>query len=111
MVYRAKGIIENMEFIQFHPTSLYDPGTKPSFLITEALRGYGGILKNMAGEQFMNRYDNRGSLAPRDIVSRAIDNEMRVWGDDHVWLDCTHLNADGLKIIFRMFMNIACNGE
>ncbi len=97
MVYRAKGIIENMEFIQFHPTSLYDPGRKPSFLITEALRGYGAILKNMAGEQFMNRYDSRGSLAPRDIVSRAIDNEMKIWGDDHVWLDCTHLNSDGLK--------------
>jgi L-aspartate oxidase len=97
MVYRAKGIIENMEFIQFHPTSLYDPGKKPSFLITEALRGYGAILKNMAGEQFMNRYDNRGSLAPRDIVSRAIDNELKIWGDDHAWLDCTHLNPDGLK--------------
>jgi L-aspartate oxidase len=100
MVYRAKGIIENMEFIQFHPTSLYDPGRKPSFLITEALRGYGAILKNMAGEQFMNRYDNRGSLAPRDIVSRAIDNELKIWGDDHVWLDCTHLNPDGLKDSF-----------
>jgi L-aspartate oxidase len=97
MVYRAKGMIENMEFIQFHPTSLYDPGKKPSFLITEALRGYGAILRNMAGEQFMNRYDNRGSLAPRDIVSRAIDNELKIWGDDHVWLDCTHLNSDGLK--------------
>lgn len=97
MVYRAKGIIENMEFIQFHPTSLYDPGRKPSFLITEALRGYGAILKNMAGEQFMKRYDNRGSLAPRDIVSRAIDNELKIWGEDHVWLDCTHLNPDGLK--------------
>jgi len=97
MVYRAKGIIENMEFIQFHPTSLYDPGRKPSFLITEALRGYGAILRNMAGEQFMKRYDNRGSLAPRDIVSRAIDNELKIWGDDHVWLDCTHLNSEGLK--------------
>lgn len=96
MVYRAKGTIENMEFIQFHPTSLYDPGRKPSFLITEALRGYGAILKNVAGEKFMNRYDSRGSLAPRDIVSRAIDNEMKIWGDDHVWLDCTHLDPTGL---------------
>jgi L-aspartate oxidase len=100
MVYRAKGMIDNMEFIQFHPTSLYDPGRKPSFLITEALRGHGAILKNMAGEKFMNRYDSRGSLAPRDIVSRAIDNEMKIWGDDHVWLDCTHLDPEGLKSKF-----------
>jgi L-aspartate oxidase len=97
MVYRAKGTIENMEFVQFHPTSLWDPNTRPSFLITEALRGYGAVLKNMAGEKFMKRYDSRGSLAPRDIVARAIDNEMKMWGDDHVWLDCTHLNPDGLK--------------
>ena len=97
MVYRAKGTIENMEFIQFHPTSLYDPEKKPSFLITEALRGYGAVLKNLSGERFMNRYDSRGSLAPRDIVARAIDNEMKIWGDDHAWLDCTHLNPEGLK--------------
>ena len=97
MVYRAKGTIENMEFVQFHPTSLYDPNTRPSFLITEALRGYGAVLKNMSGEKFMNRYDSRGSLAPRDIVVRAIDNEMKIWGDDHVWLDCTHLSPEGLK--------------
>jgi L-aspartate oxidase len=97
MVYRAKGAIENMEFVQFHPTSLYDPNTRPSFLITEALRGYGAVLKNMKGENFMNRYDSRGSLAPRDIVVRAIDTEMKMWGDDHVWLDCTHLDPDGLK--------------
>ncbi len=96
MVYRAKGTIENMEFVQFHPTSLWDPNQRPSFLITEALRGYGAVLKNMAGEQFMKRYDSRGSLAPRDIVARAIDNEMKIWGDDHVWLDCTHLKAEGL---------------
>jgi L-aspartate oxidase len=97
MVYRAKGTIENMEFIQFHPTSLYDPGRKPSFLITEALRGFGAVLKNMSGEKFMHRYDSRGSLAPRDIVVRAIDNEMKIWGEDHVWLDCTHL--DPVKLI------------
>jgi L-aspartate oxidase len=100
MVYRAKGVIENMEFIQFHPTSLYDPNTRPSFLITEALRGYGAVLKNLAGEKFMKRYDSRGSLAPRDIVARAIDNEMKIWGDDHVWLDCTHLSSEGLKSHF-----------
>jgi len=97
MVYRAKGTVENMEFVQFHPTSLFDPNNRPSFLITEALRGYGAVLKNMASERFMKRYDSRGSLAPRDIVARAIDNEMKIWGDDHVWLDCTHLNSNGLK--------------
>jgi L-aspartate oxidase len=97
MVYRAKGTIENMEFVQFHPTSLYDPDTRPSFLITEALRGFGAVLKNMRGEEFMSRYDSRGSLAPRDIVTRSIDNELKKWGDDHVWLDCTHLNPEGLK--------------
>jgi L-aspartate oxidase len=97
MVYRAKGVIENMEFIQFHPTSLFDPNTRPSFLITEAMRGYGAVLKNLAGEKFMKRYDSRASLAPRDIVARAIDNEMKIWGDDHVWLDCTHLKSEGLK--------------
>ncbi|MFO7619652.1 MAG: L-aspartate oxidase [Bacteroidales bacterium] len=97
MVYRAKGRVENMEFVQFHPTSFYDPDRRPSFLITEALRGFGAVLKNMAGERFMNRYDSRGSLAPRDIVARAIDNEMKIWGDDHVWLDCTHLDREELK--------------
>lgn len=97
MVYRAKGTIENMEFVQFHPTSLYDPNTRPSFLITEALRGYGAVLKNLKGEDFMSRYDSRGSLAPRDIVVRAIDTEMKIWGDDHVWLDCTHLDPEGLR--------------
>ncbi|MCD4833157.1 MAG: L-aspartate oxidase [Bacteroidales bacterium] len=97
MVYRAKGIIENMEFIQFHPTSLYNPGEKPSFLITEALRGFGAILKTTDGKKFMNKYDKRGSLAPRDIVARAIDYEMKISGEDHVHLDCTHLDPEKLK--------------
>ncbi len=97
MVYRAKGVIENMEFIQFHPTSLYNPGEKPSFLITEALRGFGAILKTTTGNKFMNKYDKRGSLAPRDIVARAIDHEMKITGDDFVVLDCTHLDPEKLK--------------
>jgi L-aspartate oxidase len=97
MVYRAKGTIENMEFIQFHPTSLYNPGEKPSFLITEALRGFGAILKTIDGTKFMNKYDKRGSLAPRDIVARAIDHEMKITGDDYVVLDCTHLDSNKLK--------------
>jgi L-aspartate oxidase len=100
MVYRAKGTIENMEFVQFHPTSFYNPGVRPSFLITEAMRGYGAILRNNSGEDFMIRYDKRGSLAPRDIVARAIDNEMKTLGVDFVFLDCTHLDPDGLKSHF-----------
>jgi L-aspartate oxidase len=96
MVYRAKGIVDNMEFVQFHPTSLYNPGERPSFLITEALRGHGAILKNHKGEDFMPRYDKRGSLAPRDIVARAIDNEMKSSGEEYVFLDCRHLDSKGL---------------
>jgi L-aspartate oxidase len=97
MVYRAKGIIENMEFVQFHPTSLFNPGESPSFLISEAMRGYGGVLKNQLGEKFMNKYDKRGSLAPRDIVARAIDNEMKIHGHDFVYLDVTHKEERALK--------------
>ena len=97
MVYRAKGIIENMEFVQFHPTSLYNPGESPSYLITEAMRGYGAILRNQLGDKFMNKYDSRGSLAPRDVVARAIDNELKVHGHDFVYLDATHLNGNELK--------------
>jgi len=100
MVYRAKGIIDNMEFIQFHPTSLYNPGERPSFLITEAMRGHGAILRNHRGEDFMKRYDKRGSLAPRDIVARAIDNEMKTSGEEFVFLDCTHLEEKDLKLSF-----------
>ncbi len=96
MVYRAKGIIDDMEFVQFHPTSLYLPGERPSFLITEAMRGFGAILKTQAGQEFMHRYDSRGSLAPRDIVARAIDNEMKISGDDFVYLDCSHLDKQAL---------------
>ncbi len=91
MVYRAKGIVDNMEFIQFHPTSLYNQKEKPSFLITEALRGAGAILKDHKGNEFMHKYDSRGSLAPRDIVARAIDNEMKISGAEHVYLDARHI--------------------
>ena len=98
MLYRAKGRVENMEFIQFHPTALYEPGTKgQSFLITEAVRGDGGILRNATGEAFMERYDERKDLAPRDIVARAIDNEMKVNGTEHVYLDCRHMPIDAFK--------------
>ena len=94
MVYRAKGKIENMEFIQFHPTALFEPGVSPSFLITEAVRGDGGILRNKTGEAFMERYDERKDLAPRDIVARAIDNEMKRTGTEHVYLDCKHMDLE-----------------
>ena len=95
MLYRAKGRIENMEFIQFHPTALFEPGLRgQAFLITEAVRGDGGILRNKNGEAFMERYDVRKDLAPRDIVARAIDNEMKITGTDHVFLDVTHMPLD-----------------
>jgi L-aspartate oxidase len=95
MVYRAKGRVENMEFIQFHPTALYEPGVGgQAFLITEAVRGDGGILRNKNGEAFMEKYDPRKDLAPRDIVARAIDSEMKRTGTEHVWLDCRHFTKE-----------------
>ena len=103
MVYRAKGTVKDMEFIQFHPTALFHPGDRPSFLITEAMRGYGAVLRNLRGEEFMHKYDPRLSLAPRDIVARAIDSEMKLHGDDHVYLDVTHKDAEETR---RHFPNI-----
>ena len=95
MVYRAKGTVADMEFVQFHPTVLHHVGeTHPAYLITEAMRGYGAILKLPNGETFMEKYDDRLSLAPRDIVARAIDKEMKIHGLDHVCLDVTHKNAE-----------------
>jgi len=103
MVYRAKGKVRNMEFIQFHPTALYNPGEYPSFLISEAVRGFGGILKRTNGEEFMQEYDERKSLAPRDIVARAIDAETKKSGEDYVYLDIRHRSK---KDILAHFPNI-----
>ena len=103
MVYRAKGAVKNMEFIQFHPTALFHPGDRPCFLITEAMRGYGGVLRTLDGKEFMQKYDERLSLAPRDIVARAIDNEMKQRGEDHVYLDVTHKDPEETR---RHFPNI-----
>ena len=96
MAYRAGVRVANMEFIQFHPTAFYTPGGD-RFLISEAVRGEGAILRNNRGEAFMARYDARKDLAPRDIVARAIDHEMKQSGAQHVWLDITHRDRAFLK--------------
>lgn len=108
MAYRAKATLRDMEFVQFHPTALYHPGEHPSFLISEAVRGEGGILKTRDGNEFMDRYDSRKSLAPRDIVARAIDQEMKVRGDDFVFLDCRHIPLDKFKEHFPTIL-AKCN--
>ncbi len=111
MVYRAKGRIENMEFIQFHPTALYlagnpnDPGQSvgQDFLISEAVRGDGAFLRNTNGIAFMKQYDERKDLAPRDVVARAIDSEMKKTGMEHVFLDCRQMDLEKFK---KHFPNI-----
>lgn len=100
MVHRARGVIQDMEFVQFHPTALYHPGERPTYLITEAIRGYGAVLRCKDGREFMQKYDERGSLAPRDIVARAIDNEMKIRGHEFVYLDVTHKDPEETKLHF-----------
>jgi L-aspartate oxidase len=113
MVHRARGKVADMEFVQFHPTSLYHPGEKPAFLITEALRGAGAILKTIKGEEFMQKYDSRLSLAPRDIVARAIDNEMKISGAEYLYLDARHLGKralmEGFPNIFAKCLDLGIN--
>ncbi|MFI3248348.1 MAG: L-aspartate oxidase [Rikenellaceae bacterium] len=100
MCHRAKAKIENMEFIQFHPTSLYNPGERPSFLITEAMRGYGAILRLQSGKEFMDRYHPMLSLAPRDVVARSIDHELKISGEEFVYLDVRHKDGEQTKTHF-----------
>ena len=101
MMYRAKGKMANLEFVQFHPTSLFNPaGENPAFLVSEAVRGLGGLLKTANETEFMHQYDERGSLASRDIVARAIDNEMKIRGEECMYLDCRHLDQEEFKAHF-----------
>ncbi len=103
MAYRAMARIKDMEFVQFHPTAFYTMDENPAFLITEAIRGHGAYLRTKDGARFMLNYDDRGELASRDIVAKAIDNELITRGDHCVYLDCTHLSK---KDILQHFPNI-----
>src|SRR5574344_266472 len=113
MVHRARGVVREMEFAQFHPTSLYNPAERPAFLITEAMRGAGAILKDLKGNEFMQKYDKRLSFAPRDITARAIDKEMKMSGADHLYLDARGIGKNelinGFPTIYAKCLEIGIN--
>lgn len=102
MASRVKAKVEDMEFIQFHPTALYNDNIETTFLISEAVRGFGAFLRNKKGERFMLQYDKRGELASRDIVSRSIYSELKKSGEPCVFIDCTHLDIKAFKNHFPM---------
>ncbi len=108
MAYRAKAEVSHMQFIQFHPTALYGSKGDRAFLISEAVRGFGAILKTGDSKPFMKKYDERGSLASRDIVARAIDTEMKARGKEHVYLDCRDLDMEEFKSHFPTIYD-TCN--
>ena len=105
MAYRAKARIKDMEFVQFHPTALYDAKGESSFLISEAVRGFGAYLRNKNGKRFMLDYDERAELASRDIVSQSIDSELKKSGEPNVYLDCTHLDMEAFIAHFPNIYN------
>lgn len=105
MAYRAGAEIADMQYIQFHPTALYEPNKNPSFLLTEALRGFGAHVVNEDGKRFLFQSDSRGELATRDIVSKAIAKELRKSGKDFVYLDCRHLEIKDFKVHFPAILD------
>src|SRR5574343_1294707 len=114
MAFRAKAIIEDMQYIQFHPTALYEPGKSPAFLISEAVRGFGAYLRNKNGERFMLKMDDRGELASRDIVSRAINMEIYVKKDFIPILPAMHYMFGGITVNKKgqtSIHNLYANGE
>jgi L-aspartate oxidase len=111
MAHRAKAKTRDMEFIQFHPTAFFNPNNKETFLISEAVRGFGAYLKNKKGERFLFNTDARGELASRDIVSQAIYQELKETGESCVYLDCTHLDMKAFKNHFPMIFKYCLNNN
>ncbi|HSG82492.1 MAG TPA: L-aspartate oxidase [Gemmatimonadota bacterium] len=109
MAYRAGATVANMEFIQFHPTALY-PAESHAFLISEAVRGEGAVLRDAAGVAFMQQYDRRADLAPRDVVARAVHSVLKGSGEAHVWLDATEIGAEHLEERFPSILE-ACRSK
>src|SRR5690606_11356965 len=102
---RAKAKIQDMQYIQFHPTAMYEPGKNPSFLLSEALRGVGAHIVNENGKRFLFAYDFRGELATRDVVSQAIAEELQKSGATHCYLDCRHLDEPSFRGHFQSIFN------